>query len=599
VPSVASEVAVQSSKRPDPAPGRPGPSARTPSKPFDAVLDATTDATPRADRPGRSPAPAQRTRDTADTREPAQPSAAQPRSLLGKAVNGVSPADTAAPVSGQPAADAAAVMAEVLAPAGPAVTSVIAATAVTDKVLEAVGNDTTDAKATPDDAKPGDMVAAAATAATVAAIAPTPAVASAAITPAVPVAAIAIPVVAAVATDPASADGAIKVASRPVAPATPASADGVVEVAPQPVAPATPAGADRAVEVAPQPAAPAMPASADGEIKVAPQPAAPTVPASVEPAEVQSLGTAVAADAKAAAPADDAAPTKDNGTSAKIASTVAATVAANAAEPAPSALPAATGLSPRVNNKADQPRSESGRSERAAAPPRATSAPVPTATAQSADTTPDKPAAPAVHGHTPAPDHVVAAARAALSEARDIAPADTAPTQPNTTLPSINPPASAFMLPTLRPATALRVDAAPDVAVPIAGLPVEIATRAEAGLRRFDIRLDPPDLGRIDVRLDVDPDGRVTSRLIVERADTLDLLRRDAPSLERALQQAGLKTDGGIDFSLRDQSFREQAPRDNAPVTRLIIPDDEAVSSEAVRGYGRLIGLGGGVDIRV
>ena len=81
---------------------------------------------------------------------------------------------------------------------------------------------------------------------------------------------------------------------------------------------------------------------------------------------------------------------------------------------------------------------------------------------------------------------------------------------------------------------------------------VEIVSRAEAGLKRFDIRLDPPDLGRIDVRLDVDNNGRVTSRLIVERAETLDLLRRDAPQLERALQQAGLKTDGGIDFSLRD-----------------------------------------------
>jgi flagellar hook-length control protein FliK len=137
--------------------------------------------------------------------------------------------------------------------------------------------------------------------------------------------------------------------------------------------------------------------------------------------------------------------------------------------------------------------------------------------------------------------------------------------------------------------------------VPVAGLAVEIVSRAEQGLKRFDIRLDPPDLGRIDVRLDVERDGRVTSRLIVERAETLDLLRRDAPQLERALQQAGLKTDGGIDFSLRDQSqsFRDQAPRDSAPTTRLIVPDDDLPASDAVRGYGRMIGLGGGIDIRV
>ena len=138
-----------------------------------------------------------------------------------------------------------------------------------------------------------------------------------------------------------------------------------------------------------------------------------------------------------------------------------------------------------------------------------------------------------------------------------------------------------------------------DVAVPIAGVAVEIVSRAQDGLRRFEIRLDPPELGRIDVRLDVDNGGNVTSRLTVERAETLDLLRRDAPQLERALQHAGLNTDGGLQFSLRDQNFanRDPAPR-NAPT--FIVPDDEQAAAEAAhRGYGRLLGLGGGIDIRV
>ena len=50
---------------------------------------------------------------------------------------------------------------------------------------------------------------------------------------------------------------------------------------------------------------------------------------------------------------------------------------------------------------------------------------------------------------------------------------------------------------------------------------------SRAGNSRFEIRLDPPELGRIDVRLDVDRDGNVSSRLVIERADTYDLLRRD------------------------------------------------------------------------
>ena len=66
------------------------------------------------------------------------------------------------------------------------------------------------------------------------------------------------------------------------------------------------------------------------------------------------------------------------------------------------------------------------------------------------------------------------------------------------------------------------------VAVPLSGVAIEIAGKALAGKNRFEIRLDPPELGRIEVRLDVDRDGNVTSRLTVDRPDTLDLLRRDA-----------------------------------------------------------------------
>jgi flagellar hook-length control protein FliK len=139
--------------------------------------------------------------------------------------------------------------------------------------------------------------------------------------------------------------------------------------------------------------------------------------------------------------------------------------------------------------------------------------------------------------------------------------------------------------------------------VPLTGVAVEIATRALEGKHRFEIRLDPPELGRIDVRLDVGRDGQVTSRLIVERAETLDLLRRDAPALERALQSAGLRTnDSGLEFSLRDQSGGGYRSRgDDVPHPHLlIVPDEDVAVREAVRrAYGVLRGFGGGVDIRV
>jgi hypothetical protein len=141
---------------------------------------------------------------------------------------------------------------------------------------------------------------------------------------------------------------------------------------------------------------------------------------------------------------------------------------------------------------------------------------------------------------------------------------------------------------------------APAAAVALAELAVEIAARAQAGRTRFEIRLDPPELGRVDVRLDVDRDGNVSSRLIVDRSETLDLLRRDASQLERALQQAGLKmADNALEFALRDHAFRGDDGADR-PAARVTIADTEPAATEAIsQRYARSFGLGGGVDISV
>lgn len=154
-------------------------------------------------------------------------------------------------------------------------------------------------------------------------------------------------------------------------------------------------------------------------------------------------------------------------------------------------------------------------------------------------------------------------------------------------------------------ATAATLQASPvstAQAVPVNAIAIEIAGQAKAGNSRFEIRLDPPELGRIDVRLDVDRDGNVTSRLVIERADTYDLLRRDQSTLERALQQAGLKTsDNALEFSLRDQGFaQQQRQNDDTPRgVRALVAESDVMPSEAANGYARLLGGRSGVDIRV
>jgi flagellar hook-length control protein FliK len=142
--------------------------------------------------------------------------------------------------------------------------------------------------------------------------------------------------------------------------------------------------------------------------------------------------------------------------------------------------------------------------------------------------------------------------------------------------------------------------------VPVSGLAVEIAASVQSGKTRFELRLDPADLGRIDVRIDVARNGQVTSHLTVEKPETLSMLRQDAPQLQQALNDAGLKTgSNGLQFSLRDQSSSGQQNwqnnnQSNGNAQRLVVSEDTSVSTSlAGQSYGRMTSASGGVDIRV
>jgi flagellar hook-length control protein FliK len=178
---------------------------------------------------------------------------------------------------------------------------------------------------------------------------------------------------------------------------------------------------------------------------------------------------------------------------------------------------------------------------------------------------------------------------------------------------SFTPPVSAN---SPAPATAAPLTAAPATssplspqAVPISGLAIEIAARATRDEKSFQIRLDPPELGRIDVQLNVDASGHVTTHLTVDRPETLNLLRQDASSLQRALESTGLKANsGGLEFSLRNHSSGGQGGGQRggqsngttASVARIVVSDaDMPAGQTATRGYARLLGVGTGVDIRV
>ncbi len=206
-----------------------------------------------------------------------------------------------------------------------------------------------------------------------------------------------------------------------------------------------------------------------------------------------------------------------------------------------------------------------------------------------------KPAAPAA---TP-DDHPATARHAADATANDATAIKTDPTQTPQTLHTAQP---ANGTAPAGPAHTATNTAAASQPVPLHAVAVEIAARAGTGKNRFEIRLDPPELGKIDVRLDIDKHGQVTSRLIVEKAETLDLLRRDAPQLERALQDAGLKTSGnGLQFSLQQQMSqqRDDQPSGHAATAQMLVTDETAATDIAARSYSSLAAARGGIDIRV
>ncbi len=75
------------------------------------------------------------------------------------------------------------------------------------------------------------------------------------------------------------------------------------------------------------------------------------------------------------------------------------------------------------------------------------------------------------------------------------------------------------------------------------------------GNARFDIRLDPVELGRVDARVEINHDKTVTLTLSAERPETLAELMRSARDLERQLADSGVKlSDDGLKFRLNSDA---------------------------------------------
>ena len=81
---------------------------------------------------------------------------------------------------------------------------------------------------------------------------------------------------------------------------------------------------------------------------------------------------------------------------------------------------------------------------------------------------------------------------------------------------------------------------------------LQISRAAGQGMEKLTVHLKPAELGKITIDLEVGHDNRLIAVIAADKSETLDLLQRDARQLERALNEAGLKTDSGsLEFNLR------------------------------------------------
>ncbi|KLN59035.1 hypothetical protein WH96_19885 [Kiloniella spongiae] len=95
----------------------------------------------------------------------------------------------------------------------------------------------------------------------------------------------------------------------------------------------------------------------------------------------------------------------------------------------------------------------------------------------------------------------------------------------------------------------------------------------------ISIKLHPSELGRVDVKLEIVDGSTMKAMITAERPDTLDMLQRDSRMLEKALQDAGLKTDGqSLSFNLK-QDGNDQAATSNRG-SELAGPDNSASNEE-------------------
>ncbi len=108
-----------------------------------------------------------------------------------------------------------------------------------------------------------------------------------------------------------------------------------------------------------------------------------------------------------------------------------------------------------------------------------------------------------------------------------------------------------------------------------------LVQRLDGGSQRFEIRLDPAELGEIDVTIDISKDNKARIVMAVSNTDALAELSRGSKALEQALAEAGVDLgEDGISFEMSSDgrsSFTFEDDTDNQAAGKQADPISDAV----------------------
>lgn len=125
---------------------------------------------------------------------------------------------------------------------------------------------------------------------------------------------------------------------------------------------------------------------------------------------------------------------------------------------------------------------------------------------------------------------------------------------------------------------------------------VNITKSAVKGVDTIDIQLKPEDLGKVQVKMHIAKSGKVQVEIMASRAETAELLQKDASSLSKAFNEAGYDTDAkSFTFSFQNENQAKGQEKDDSGLLKFIgdtlEQEAENIAGNDNLGYDPVLGL--------